>query len=138
MRLIAHFDMDAFFAAIEERDRPSLRGQPIAVGADPHQGQGRGVGSTANYAARTYGLHSALPISQAWRLSVQAQRQGQPPVVFLPARMPRYLEISDRIMTILRRFTTGIERPASMRPTLTSPMQDILPRPKRFVARSKR
>ena len=57
MRLVAHVDMDAFFAAIEERDRPELRGRPIAIGADPLDGRGRGVVATANYAARAYGLH---------------------------------------------------------------------------------
>lgn len=113
MRLIAHFDMDAFFAAIEARDRPELQGQPIAVGADPQQGHGRGVVSTANYAARAYGLHSALPISQAWRLSESARRRGLPPVVFLPVRMSHYAAVSDRIMAIFRR-TVPIVEPASI------------------------
>ena len=72
MRIIAHLDMDAFFAAIEERDTPRFRGLPLAVGADPQEGRGRGVVSTANYKARVYGLHSALPISTAWRLSEAA------------------------------------------------------------------
>ena len=83
MRIIAHLEMDAFFAAIEERDNPRLRGLPIAVGADPLQGHGRGVVATANYKAREYGLRSALPISQAWRMSEAARRQGRPPVFFL-------------------------------------------------------
>lgn len=113
MRLVAHFDMDAFFAAIEERDRPELRGQPIAVGADPHHGRGRGVVSTANYAARAYGLHSALPISQAWRLSETARRRGQPPVIFLPVRMSHYAAVSDRIMAMFRR-TVPVVEPASI------------------------
>jgi nucleotidyltransferase/DNA polymerase involved in DNA repair len=54
MRIIAHLDMDAFFAAIEERDKSRLRGLPIAVGADPREGAGRGVVATANYKAREY------------------------------------------------------------------------------------
>ena len=63
MRIIGHLDMDAFFAAIEERDHPELKGRPLVVGADPAGGQGRGVVSTANYPARVYGIHSAMPIS---------------------------------------------------------------------------
>ena len=76
MRLVAHVDMDAFFAAIEERDRPELRGRPISIGADPLGGRGRGVVSTANYAARAYGLHSAQPISQAWRDAERARKDS--------------------------------------------------------------
>src|SRR3989338_9112298 len=68
MRVIGHLDMDAFFAAVEERERPYLKGQPIAVGADPQGGRGRGVVSTANYAAREYGIGSAMPISRAWKI----------------------------------------------------------------------
>jgi DNA polymerase IV (DinB-like DNA polymerase) len=82
MRIIAHLDMDAFFAAIEERDRPRLKGLPIVVGADPEDGAGRGVVSTANYAARQYGIRSALPISTAWKYSEAARRKGLPPAVF--------------------------------------------------------
>jgi nucleotidyltransferase/DNA polymerase involved in DNA repair len=67
MRLIGHLDMDAFFAAIEERDRPELKGRPVVVGADPAGGKGRGVVATANYPARQSGIQSALPISQAWK-----------------------------------------------------------------------
>ena len=57
MRIIAHLDMDAFFAAVEERDKPWLSGKPIVVGSDPMDGYGRGVVSTANYKAREYGIH---------------------------------------------------------------------------------
>lgn len=110
MRIIAHLDMDAFFAAVEERDNPRLSGLPIAVGADPHQGQGRGVVATANYKAREYGLRSALPISQAWRLSEAARRQGKPPVVFLPPRFDRYVEDSVKIVSIVRAHVPHIER----------------------------
>ena len=59
--------MDAFFASIEERDRPSLRGKPVVIGADPGGGKGRGVVSTCSYEARKYGIHSAMPISTAFR-----------------------------------------------------------------------
>jgi DNA polymerase IV (DinB-like DNA polymerase) len=110
MRIIAHLDMDAFFAAIEERDNPRLRGLPIAVGADPRQGAGRGVVATANYGAREYGLRSALPISQAWRMSEAARRRGRPPVVFLPPRFERYVEVSEKIVSIVRAHVPQIER----------------------------
>ena len=73
-RKIIHIDMDAFFAAVEQRDNPALRGRPIAVG---HDGP-RGVVSTASYEARPYGVHSALSSTQARRLC--------PDLVFVPAR----------------------------------------------------
>lgn len=102
--------MDAFFAAIEERDQPLLRGLPIVVGADPRGGKGRGVVSTANYKAREYGIHSALPISRAWRLSEAAKKQGKPAVTFLPVRMQRYAEVSAHVMETLRRFVFLVEQ----------------------------
>ncbi len=71
-RVIIHIDMDAFFAAVEQRDRPDLRGRPVVIGADPKGGSGRGVVSTASYEARSFGIHSAQPISQAWRLCPDA------------------------------------------------------------------
>ncbi len=109
-RIIAHLDMDAFFAAIEERDNPALRDLPLVIGADPKQGQGRGVVSTANYKAREYGIHSALPISRAWRLSEVARKRGQPAVVFLRVDMQKYVQVSHEIMEILRRFVSRIEQ----------------------------
>ena len=102
--------MDAFFAAIEERDNPSLCGLPIVVGADPRGGKGRGVVSTANYKAREYGIHSALPISKAWWLSETAKEHGNPPVTFLPVRMERYTEVSAHVMETLRRFVYLVEQ----------------------------
>jgi len=77
MRIIAHIDMDAFFAMIEERNNPHFQGKPLVVGADPKNGKGRGVVSTANYLARKFGIHSAMPISQAWKVAKEAQKQGQ-------------------------------------------------------------
>ena len=109
MRLIGHLDMDAFFAAVEERDQPELRGKPLVVGADPAGGQGRGVVATANYPARKYGIHSAQPISQAWKASEAARRRGLPPAVFVRGRHRRYSEVSDRIMAILHRFAQVVE-----------------------------
>jgi len=93
--------MDAFYAAVEQRDHPAYRGLPVIVGADPKQGRGRGVVSTCSYEARTYGVHSAMPISQAYRLCPQA--------VYLPVRMARYREISERIVAIVQRYTDLVE-----------------------------
>ncbi|MCX6765357.1 MAG: DNA polymerase IV [Candidatus Moranbacteria bacterium] len=109
-RIIAHLDMDAFFAAIEERDHPRLRRLPIVVGADPKEGKGRGVVSTANYKAREYGILSALPISTAWRFSQKAKREGKPEAVFLPVDFHRYGEVSDRIMEIIREYSSHVEQ----------------------------
>ncbi len=100
-RIIFHIDMDAFFAAIEELDNPSLRGKPVVVGADPKGGRGRGVVSTANYEARKYGIHSAMPISEAYRRC--------PHAVFLPVRGERYHEVSRTIMSLLREYTPLVE-----------------------------
>lgn len=110
MRIVGHLDMDAFFAAIEERDNPSLCGLPIVVGADPGDGKGRGVVSTANYKAGEYGIHSALPISKAWRLSEAARKQGKPAARFLPVRMERYSEVSERVIETLQRFVFSVEQ----------------------------
>jgi len=119
MRIIAHLDMDAFFAAVEERDRPYLKGQPIAVGADPQGGKGRGVVSTANYPARSYGIKSATPIRTAWALSEAARKQGLPPVVFIESGFRRYSEVSKSIMKVITVHLKGMpenlfesERPA--------------------------
>src|SRR5262245_1714660 len=90
--------MDAFYASVEERDRPALRGLPVIVGADP---KGRGVGSAASYAARRFGVHSAMPISRAARLC--------PDGVFLPVDMEKYARVSRDIMAILAAFTPLLE-----------------------------
>jgi DNA polymerase IV (archaeal DinB-like DNA polymerase) len=109
VNIIAHLDMDAFFAAVEERDHPQLKGRPLVVGADPEEGRGRGVVSTANYAARRYGIHSAMPISRAWKLSEAARQRGEPAVVFISSNFARYGEVSDRIMAIVRRHVPLVE-----------------------------
>src|SRR3989344_8407700 len=101
-RIIVHIDMDAFFAAVEERERSRLKGMPIVVGADPKGGVGRGVVSTANYKAREDGIRSALPISTAWRLSEEAKKRGEEPAVFLLGNYGRYREVSESIMGYLR------------------------------------
>jgi DNA polymerase-4 len=101
-RLIAHVDMDCFYAAVEMMDDPSLKGRPVIVGADPKGGKGRGVVSAASYEARKFGVHSAMPVSTAYRLC--------PKGIFLPGRMRRYEEVSGRIMEILETFTPQIQQ----------------------------
>ncbi len=110
VRIIAHLDMDAFFAAVEERDNPQFAKLPIVVGAEPMGGKGRGVVSTANYAARTYGIQSAMPISTAWRLAQQAKSRGNPEAVFLPVDMEKYIRVSRQIMQILAQFSAQVEQ----------------------------
>ena len=100
-RRILHIDMDAFYASVEQRDQPAYRGRPVIVGADPQDGRGRGVVSAASYEARTFGIHSALPIGQAYRRC--------PEGVFLPVRMSRYQEVSSHIFRIFGRYTDLVE-----------------------------
>ena len=97
-RTIIHVDMDAFYASVEQRDRPETRGRPVIVGADP---RGRGVVSAASYEARRFGVHSAMPISRAFRLCPQG--------VFLPVDMDKYASVSREIMGILAGFTPLVE-----------------------------
>jgi DNA polymerase-4 len=94
---ILHVDMDAFYASVEQRDHPELRGKPVIVGGV----QGRGVVSAASYEARKFGVHSAMPISTARRLCPQGH--------FIPVRMKHYAEISRHIREILNSFTPLVE-----------------------------
>jgi DNA polymerase IV (archaeal DinB-like DNA polymerase) len=98
-RIIMLLDMDAFFAEIEERESPQFQGKPVVVGADPQEGKGRGVVSTCNYKARKFGIHSAMPISQAYHLCPQA--------VFLPVNMALYSRVSERVMKIIQKVCKG-------------------------------
>lgn len=109
-RIIAHLDMDAFFASVEERDNPRIKGKPIVVGSDPMYGQGRGVVSTANYKAREYGIRSALPISKAWQFSQTAKAQGKPEVIFLDVDFRKYEKASAEIMQIIQKYSLLIEQ----------------------------
>lgn len=108
-RIIGHLDMDSFFASVEERDKPRLAGLPIVVGADPAEGRGRGVVSTANYRARTYGIHSAMPITKAWHLSEIARRGGKPAAVFITPNFSRYESTSRRIIGIVQKYLSIVE-----------------------------
>ena len=110
MHIIGHLDMDAFFAAVEEQDHPEWQNVPLVVGADPKNGRGRGVVSTANYPARRYGIHSAMPISRAWALAEAAKRRGETETIFVTPNFPRYSEVSRRIMTLIGRHVPLIQK----------------------------
>ncbi|NLC57350.1 MAG: DNA polymerase IV [Armatimonadetes bacterium] len=97
-RTILHVDMDAFYAAIEQRERPELRGKPVIVGGSVED---RGVVSAASYEARRFGVHSAQPTAQARRLC--------PEGVFLPVRPHLYRQVSRQVMAILRHYTPLVE-----------------------------
>ena len=95
---ILHADMDAFYASVEQRDRPELRGKPVIVGGSA---EGRGVVSAASYEARVFGVHSAMPTVTARRLC--------PHGVFLPVRMSHYAEVARQIRDIFESFTPLVE-----------------------------
>ena len=101
-RFIVHVDMDAFFASVEQRDNPQYRGKPVIVGADPKSGLGRGVVSTCSYEARKFGIHSAMPISIAYRKCPQA--------IFLPVDYQKYVQVSGQIISIFKDFSPVVEQ----------------------------
>jgi DNA polymerase-4 len=96
-RIVAHADMDAFYAAIEQLDDPALRGRPVLVGPP----SGRGVVLTASYEARPYGVGSAMPMAKARRLC--------PSAVIIPPRFDRYQEVSTTIMGVFANFSPEVE-----------------------------
>ena len=101
-RIIFHLDMDHFYTAVEEREHPEYKGKPVVVGADPKQGKGRGVVSTSNYEARKAGVKSGMPISRAWKLCPEA--------VYLPPNFPLYINVSNEIMAIARKYADKFEQ----------------------------
>ncbi len=99
VRILAHLDLDAFFAAVEELENPELREQPLVVGGDPH---GRGVVSTANYVARTFGIHSAMSSAEALRRC--------PHAVFLRPRHALYSQYSRAVWEVVGEIVPRVER----------------------------
>src|SRR5436309_11059804 len=97
-RRIIHIDMDAFYASVESRDNPELRGKPLAVGGSP---ESRGVVAAASYEARKFGVRSAMPMSRAVRLC--------PELMIVPPDFARYREASEKVMAILRSATPLVE-----------------------------
>jgi len=97
MRTIVHVDMDAFYASVEERDRPELKGKPLIVGGTG----GRGVVAAANYAVRRFGVRSAMPMREALRRCPEA--------ICIRPRMARYQEVSAEVFEIFRFFTPLVE-----------------------------
>jgi len=95
---IIHVDMDAFYAAVEVRDNPDLRGKPLIVGALPHE---RGVVSTCSYEARKYGVRSAMPISEAYRLC--------PDGIYMRPNFHKYEEASEQVHEIWNDYTDVVE-----------------------------
>ncbi len=99
-RLVMHVDLDAFFAAVEQRDHPEWRGRPLVVGAEPGR---RGVVATCSYEARRYGVHSAMPISEA-------ARRLPPDTIYVRPSMDRYARASRQIMAVLETISPVVEK----------------------------
>ena len=95
-----HVDLDAFFASVEQLDNPELRGKPVIVGGKPEDR--RSVVSTASYEARAFGVHSAMPVFQAYKLCPQG--------IFVHGRMHRYAELSHQIMSIFRDYSPDVDQ----------------------------
>jgi len=96
-RFILHCDLDCFYAAVEERDNPKYIGNPIIIGADPKKGKGRGVVVTCNYEARKFGLHSAMPISQAYKKC--------PHGIYHHPNFEKYHKASKEVMEIVNSYS---------------------------------
>ena len=100
-RKIIHIDMDAFFAAVEIRDNPKLKGKPVIIGSDPRQTGGRGVVSTCSYEARAFGIHSAMSSKEAY--------ERCPKAVFISGNYEKYKAVGLEIRAIFKRYTDLIE-----------------------------
>jgi DNA polymerase IV (DinB-like DNA polymerase) len=101
-QIVLHVDMDSFFASVEVREHPELKGLPVVVGADPNRGKGRGVVCTCSYEARKYGIHSAMPVSQAYKLC--------PDAAFVPVNMKLYAQVSANVMEIMKGFAEKFQQ----------------------------
>src|SRR3990170_313892 len=97
-RTILHADLDAFYASVEQMDRPELRGRPVVVGGSPEE---RGVVAACSYEARAYGIRSAMPMKTALRLCPDAIR--------VPPRFDRYRQVSNHVMAIFHSITPLVE-----------------------------
>jgi DNA polymerase-4 len=100
-RKIIHIDMDAFFAAIEQRDNPRLRGKPVVIARNPQESGGRGVVSTCSYEARKFGIHSAMSAKEAYDLCPQA--------IFVAGNYEKYRAVSHQVREIFGRYTDKVE-----------------------------
>lgn len=100
-RKILHVDMDAFFASIEQRDNPELKGKPVIIARHPKENSGKGVVSTASYEARKFGVHSAMSAAEAYRLCPQG--------VFVSGNYAHYRDVSEQVRAIFKRYTDVIE-----------------------------
>lgn len=100
-RKIIHIDMDAFFAAVEVRDNPKLKGKPVVIAKDPRETGGRGVVSTCSYEAREFGIHSAMSSKEAYERCPQA--------IFISGNYSKYKEIGLQIREIFKRYTDLVE-----------------------------
>jgi DNA polymerase-4 len=96
-QIIVHADMDAFYAAVEQRDDPALRGKPVLIGPNSH----RGVVLTASYEARPFGVGSAMPVAEA--------RRRCPHAIMVPPRFERYQQVSEQIMNVFADFSPSVE-----------------------------
>jgi len=99
-KVFLHVDLDAFFASVEQLDNPEYRNKPVIVGGLPDDR--RAVVSTASYEARKFGVHSAMPIFQAYKLC--------PHGIFLRGRMKRYHEKSEEVMAIFKEYSPDIQQ----------------------------
>jgi DNA polymerase-4 len=123
-RRIIHIDMDAFFASVEQRDTPELRGKPVVVGGPPDS---RGVVCTCSYEARVYGIRSAMPCAQAWRLCPEA--------VFVRPRFAAYEIVSRHIRRIFLRYTDCIEPLSLDEAYLDVSLQHLMPAGRKTLLR---
>ncbi len=101
-RIILCVDLDAFYPSIEQREHPEFKGKPVIVGADPKEGQGRGVVASSSYEAREFGVRSAMPISKAWGLCPQG--------IYVRPNFELYAKASHEIMSIIRKYSERFQQ----------------------------